>query len=1059
MGREEFVHSLPLPLAQLWVRAHDTASGARQSAVARDLLEVAIRLRALAERSGTPEGGGSLAAAWAKVRAAEPFFGSDIAQAPHAAALGAVLGVATGTVGDVVDRALAAKKDLPAAPLLSALGEILRGCDVLAGRRLLYACDGACYELLGETPRAIAEPGPGSARAPIPLGVVSLVGPAGDVADLDAVARFDPETVEFFLLAGGEWQCHSTGARRKPTRHGSDTPTIKAGSPRDHATRPRTEERTPERRRMGEFALLSRIGAGGMGIVYRAWQPSLGRAVAVKCLRGSGDDKSLVRFDREIRALGRVEHPNLVKIFTSGQEGDEWYYAMELVEGADLERIGRKLAEAAPASEIGELQWRTAISRATTEAEREEQHIAPAPAGSGGARPPSTSSGKHAGGRAGEGHVERSAELVRQVAGAAHALHEAGLVHRDIKPGNVIVSASGTHATLMDLGLVRSISDPDESLTRTQQFVGTLRYASPEQLLGDGDVGRASDVYSLGVTLYELLTLRPVYGADNSTPTPVVIERILNEEATSPRKLNPCVPRDLEAIVMKCLAKEPARRYATAEELADDIERWQAMEPVRAKRDGIVGRLARQGRRLSVVHPWIFTAAVVAFAFAGTVAFLEVGGQGQRYFDRVFGTTLRSWLHSSRTPAAWEEMAIVAFDDRSLESLPGLAERLGVAGVDPKSLRTLRPLHGALMKRLAAARPAVVVWDYVFDVADPRFDGELAAGIDALRAAGTRVVLGVMGIDASGAPVLASGLRSRCDGWGWILLAQETIDGGYVTGGCLVTSLPPFELSLGLPLAAYIAYRHPGCYQRTDFAEQNLYLDLHCGMNCPNRAEDDSSAGGERILFADVQPGNPKGIPQGIDPSKRRVACAEVGFPGRELIASRTVSYADLFAASDADLASRFGGKVVFVGEGRKGLDRHVIDRSGREESGVVIHAATTGDLIAGVAYSRHGLFLEYLLLPAFAGLALMLLRSSPFASIALRSAAAFGGMVALSCVATAVAAGAWRILLSPTELVVVSFLAIAAAAALHGGSATALIPKTPSTVEGRNGSTRRTSP
>jgi WD40 repeat protein len=172
---------------------------------------------------------------------------------------------------------------------------------------------------------------------------------------------------------------------------------------------------------------------------------------------------------------------------------------------------------------------------------------------------------------------------VRQVSEAAHALHEAGVIHRDIKPGNVMVSADGTQAVLMDLGIAQLADEAEGRLTRTRQFVGTLRYASPEQVLALGRLDRRSDVYSLGATLWELLTLRPLYGAGEEASPFAVEQAIVSKEAERVRKHHPGVPGDLEAVVLKCLEKDRDRRYPTARELAEDLGRWLRDEPVTAQ--------------------------------------------------------------------------------------------------------------------------------------------------------------------------------------------------------------------------------------------------------------------------------------------------------------------------------------------------------------------------------------------------------------------------------------------------------------------------------------------
>src|SRR5207244_5266697 len=168
-----------------------------------------------------------------------------------------------------------------------------------------------------------------------------------------------------------------------------------------------------------------------------------------------------------------------------------------------------------------------------------------------GNRPPGGGGGAYVGG---------VAELVRQVAAAAHARHESGVIHRDIKPGNVMVTPDGAEAVLMDLGLAQLADESEGRLTRTRQFVGTLRYASPEQVLSV-PLDRRSDVYSLGATLWELLTLRPLFDATDQTPTHELMLKIQHADPEDPRRINPGVPEDLEAVVLKCLEKDRSRRY------------------------------------------------------------------------------------------------------------------------------------------------------------------------------------------------------------------------------------------------------------------------------------------------------------------------------------------------------------------------------------------------------------------------------------------------------------------------------------------------------------------
>jgi len=390
---------------------------------------------------------------------------------------------------------------------------------------------------------------------------------------------------------------------------------VDAGAARSFAERSRAEEphagagvdaepaaALDVRRSIGEFEVLSRIGHGGMGVVFRAWQPSLGRQVALKCLRGSGDPKVEARFAREIRSLGRVDHPNLVKVFTSGSDGEQWFYAMELIEGADLGSILDHLAGSS-ASEVGEAEWRRALSTACIEARRREETAGGS--SSSGAIPVEVPQPPRGAMRTEEIHIRHVVSLLRQTAEAAHALHEAGVVHRDIKPGNIMLTADGTHAILMDLGVAQLADEADGRLTRTRQFVGTLRYASPEQVLAAGALDRRSDVYALGASLFELLTLHPLFGATDQTPTPELMLKIQTSSPGRLRALNPRVPRDLEAIVGKCLEKERERRYGSARELAKDLERFERGEAVEAERPTVRYLIEKYIRR----HKGRFAAA------------------------------------------------------------------------------------------------------------------------------------------------------------------------------------------------------------------------------------------------------------------------------------------------------------------------------------------------------------------------------------------------------------------------------------------------------------------
>jgi tetratricopeptide (TPR) repeat protein len=243
-----------------------------------------------------------------------------------------------------------------------------------------------------------------------------------------------------------------------------------------------------------------------------------------------------------------------------------------------------------------------------------------------------------------------------QVAEAAHALHEHGVIHRDVKPGNIMVTAGGGQAVLMDLGLAQLADDVEGRLTRTRRFVGTLRYASPEQVLAVGTLDRRTDVYSLGATLWELLTLKPMFGATDQTPDVELMKRIQHEDPERLRKHHPGIPRDLDAIVLKCLEKEENKRYPTAHELARDLRRFLAHEPVRARPVSGLERTLKWVRR----HP--ATAAAYGL-LALVIVFGLVGGSIARLWQRA--EEARQLAEESRQEAVLARQET----DRALENL------------------------------------------------------------------------------------------------------------------------------------------------------------------------------------------------------------------------------------------------------------------------------------------------------------------------------------------------------------------------------------------------------
>ena len=353
--------------------------------------------------------------------------------------------------------------------------------------------------------------------------------------------------------------------------------------------------------RLGDFRLLREIGRGGMGVVYEAEQESLGRRVALKVLPAVcvASPTRLQRFLREAQAAARLHHTNIVPVFGVGQQDGIRYYVMQLIAGQGLDVVVSALrAGAAP----GEL---------TAKGDDLPTRQSPAVAGSfsageaaqmllSGPLPdaPSADSPRRdaAGGSATTAAISRGprywqnvARIGIQVADALEYAHRQGTLHRDIKPANLLMDSRGT-VWIADFGLAK-LEDLDD-LTTSGDMVGTLRYMAPEQFEGQADA--RSNVYGLGLTLYELLVLRPAFGEKDRRR---LIRQVAQQDPPRPRKLNPAVPRDLETIVVKATATHPQQRYATAGALAADLKAFLDDRPIRARRVTALGRGWRWCRR------------------------------------------------------------------------------------------------------------------------------------------------------------------------------------------------------------------------------------------------------------------------------------------------------------------------------------------------------------------------------------------------------------------------------------------------------------------------------
>ncbi len=397
--------------------------------------------------------------------------------------------------------------------------------------------------------------------------------------------------------------------------------------------------------RIGRHQIQGELGRGGMGVVYRAFDLELRRPVAIKMVlhAGQAGEQALRRFAREAQANARLRHPNIVAVHEVGDEGGTPYLVMDLIEGEGLD------------------------------VELRRGPLAP----------------------------RRAAALGRDLARALDAAHQAGIVHRDVKPANVLLDRQG-HPYLTDFGLARETAAEASGLTRTGAFIGTPGYAPPEQVAGElAMIGPGSDVYALGAVLYHALGGRAPFEGDTAVN---VIVRSMREDAEPLSRVRPEVHVDLETIVHRCLEKDPARRYASAAALADDLDRYLEGVPIRARPLGRIARARRWLRR----HPGVAAAtALIAAALVGGSVFAVVAGA------RAEAAARSALLDDARSEA---DAAQAAFDaalaEADLDALEGEAlrralDRLQGLGLD--AFEATGPLHVARASDGAARRFATAM--------------------------------------------------------------------------------------------------------------------------------------------------------------------------------------------------------------------------------------------------------------------------------------------------------------------------------------------------------------
>jgi serine/threonine protein kinase len=447
---------------------------------------------------------------------------------------------------------------------------------------------------------------------------------------------------------------------------------------------------------IGEFRLVREIGRGGMGVVYEAHQISLNRRVALKVLPFAAalDPKQRQRFLNEAQAAAQLHHTNIVPVFAVGTERGVHYYAMQFIEGHSLAELIEDMRDQERLQAIP-------LADASANSSSQSESFSPADQPTGPyaacsssivgrkqtARPTATISTDRSTRR--RRYFRRVAQLGQIAAEALEHAHQLGVVHRDIKPANLLVDGRG-ELWITDFGL--ALFQSSAGLTLTGELLGTLRYMSPEQAWAiRGQVDHRTDVYSLGITLYELLTLRPAFDGQDRQE---LLRQLASEEPPAPRSLDRTIPVELETIVLKAIAKSPDERYDTAQELADDLQRFLEDKPIAARRPALAERVIKWARRHK---PLVGSAvALLVLSLIGSVVSTILIAQEQAQTKAAYKRERQNAIEASQQRKRAEEsfqQARQVVDFFSQVAIDELANKPELAGVRLKLLEGARAYY------------------------------------------------------------------------------------------------------------------------------------------------------------------------------------------------------------------------------------------------------------------------------------------------------------------------------------------------------------------------------
>ncbi|HMQ15056.1 MAG TPA: protein kinase [Phycisphaerae bacterium] len=609
--------------------------------------------------------------------------------------------------------------------------------------------------------------------------------------------------------------------------------------------------------RIRNYTILEELGAGGFGVVYKAVHHEKQRTEAIKVLAGHSRAR-IAYFENEVHLVGQLSHPNIATLYEAHLSAPPLFYAMEYVEGEQLHGYCRRL------------------------------------------RLP----------------LEERLRLMRTVALTIAHAHRQGVVHRDLKPQNILIDAEG-RPRVVDFGIARRIDEsgsPPASAPRGREgAVGTLGYIPPEQLAGRAVDGRA-DIFSLGAILREAVTGEPMRYADRARPLAGWLRQRQVTRAD-----------DLAAIIARCMAAAPEERYETCEALANDLDNYLVGRSLRTARPGVARRTARLLAYQVRYHPQALRAALIV----GGAAFLAL-------------LLHRGEARHVVPGAAQPQPVLVGFSDSTLAALRSGALAADAPEVSPDDRKSLRVLHGRLFSRLAEGRPSVVIMDYYFPDEQPRFDPGFAAGAAALREANIPLVVAAERLDLNSDPVIAPSIRAVVHDVGSIRMVRPSGPSEeLLVPLCVLRGFNPPHPSLAL--AGMAAALFPDCVAeyrpRVDRLEVQYRLRQFTAGQPRWRAE---------VSQVSLARSNPVGHDDVLQ-SGDRVLLARL--PAR-LWQMPVLAYEDALAADEAQLREWLAGRAVVVGHMVPGTDEVAL-HDGRRVFGCQVHAAALESLLSGRHMAR----------------------------------------------------------------------------------------------------------